>query len=273
MNYIDGEYTEESQIPAYDLGFLRGAGIFQYFRTYQKHPFQLDERLKRLFTAAKETGIDITQNLSDIKAIIDRLIAEALDDITIRIIATKGISEDGLIPHQISALYILTKPVPTILHDEGIRAITTPATRILPHIKTLNYFSAILALEKARKQGASEALYINEKQEILEATTANFFAIKGNTIVTSDSKEVLPGVTRKILLELASPIFKIEYRNLPLKELPEIEEAFLTSSIKEIVPLTAVDKENIGQGLPGQKTMQLQEKFKEKVYAHQSIRP
>ncbi|NGX38163.1 MAG: D-alanine aminotransferase [Chlamydiae bacterium] len=263
--YINGEYFKTPSISPFDLGFLRGYGVFEHFRTYEKHPAFLSKRLHRLLKAATAIEIKLSHTLQEIEDIVYHLI-EHNDFIesTIRIIVTKGITEDGLTPIRESSLIILTKPYspfPANYYKNGIHALTTVHNRLFPEVKILNYLPAMTLLEGAREKGAQEVLYCNAQGEILEGTTCNFFAIKGDKLLTA-KEGILPGITRDILLEKCANHFDIELRPLNLDELSEVDEAFTTSSIKEIVPLVAIDARPIGTGQPGPKTQQCRELFR-----------
>ena len=263
--YVNGEYFKTPTMSPFDLGFLRGSGVFEHFRTYQRHPAFLPKRLQRLQNSANAIGIPLSHTLKEIEDIVYHLI-EHNDFIesTIRIIATKGITEDGLTPMQEGSLIILTKPLtplPSHYYTKGIRAITATHNRMFPTVKTLNYVPALMFLDDARKKGAQEVLFCSADRYILEGTTCNFFAIKDNSLITAP-EHVLPGITRSILLEKCADHFDIELRSLSLDEVSSIDEAFTTSSIKEIVPLVAIDDRQVGTGTPGPKTHQCRELFK-----------
>lgn len=267
--YVNGNYFKENEasISPFDLGFLRGHGAFETFRTYHRHPHHLKEHVKRLDHSARSIGIELNESLEEIEKIIETLIENSpYLELTIRLISTKGITEDGITPIRKSSLIILTKafnPFPDKYYTNGIRTITTDATRTLPKIKTLHYLPAILSLEKAKKQGCDEAIYVNKKQELLEGTRCNFFAFKEGSLITCNSDEIFFGYTRQLLLKKASSHFPIQLRSLHIDEIPDIEEAFITSSLKEIVPVVSIDDHPIGNGKPGPHTHALMSLFRE----------
>ncbi|NGX47897.1 MAG: D-alanine aminotransferase [Chlamydiae bacterium] len=262
-SYINGKYLEEAVISVFDLGFLRGHGIFENFRTYQRQPVFLKKRLLRLEKSARAVGIDLPQSLEEIEKIVHSLIENnGFIESVIRIILTKGETEDGITPLRNSSLIVITMPLtppPAEYYEKGIYAITANEKRPMPHIKTLNYLPALMLLDEARAKGAQEVLYCSENK-ILEGTTCNFFAIKGNTLITAP-EQILPGITREIILQEAKSSFAIEMRPLHLNEIAEIDEAFVSSSIKEIVPIVAIDGQKIGVGIPGPKTAEIAELF------------
>lgn len=263
--YVNGKFVsaEEIQINIFDLGLLRGQAVFEYFRTYHKQPLHLNERIQRLLSSAQASAISVVQTFSQIENIVHTLLQNSpYEECTIRMIATGGETEDGFMPLGTGSLFILVKqfqPLPPDLYTKGIRLLTTPLKRSFPSIKSTHYLPALVALKKTQAQ---DILFINDKNEILEASSANFFGVKGGKLITSNSPDILPGITRKILLSH----FPAEQRPIPLEELFSWDEAFTSSSVKEIVPVVAVDGKKIGNGLPGPQTASLIEFYKE--YCH-----
>jgi branched-chain amino acid aminotransferase len=117
-------------------------------------------------------------------------------------------------------------------------------------------------MQSAGAYNAHEALYLNAKEEILEATTSNFFAIKNGTLYTCTSEEVLVGITREVVLKLTTPHFPLETRALHYSEINEIDEAFITASNKEVMPVVRIDSIQVGDGKVGPKTKQIMELFR-----------
>jgi branched-chain amino acid aminotransferase len=270
MYYVNGQYLadEQATISVLDLGLMRGYGVFDYLRTYRGRPFHLLDHLLRLKYSAEQIGMLLPLSLEEIEKIIDYLLEQnRYPEASIKILITGGISEDQLIPQANPSSIILVyplQPFPAHFYSEGITAITTPLARSLPMSKTTQYVPAILALQKGKAQKAQEALYLNERSEILEATTSNFFAFdKRGTLLTCASEEILFGITREVVLKLASAAFPIKIRPISYSEIPDLKEAFLTSSNKEVMPLTHIDAHPIGEGKIGKRTQQLMQLFTE----------
>lgn len=274
IGYINGLYCkkEELKLSVMDLGLLRGYGVFEYFRTYQKRPFYLLSRLKRLEQSAKTIGISLPKSFEEIEEIIEHLLQFWEEkEATIRVIITGGISVDGLhLPKEPSLMIFLNylPCYPQEFYQQGIAVLTTSQTRFLPQIKTLFYLPALTLLNEAKQKNAQDILYLNQYQEILEATTSNFFAIADNRLIISKTEDVLPGITRFVIKQLAQKkLMKIEERNLHLSEVDQIQEAFLTSSIREIIPIIKINQTIIHTGIPGPKTQELIKDFKEFVHS------
>ncbi len=150
---------------------------------------------------------------------------------------------------------------------KGTKLITTRLQRPVPEAKTANYVAAIRALKEAARYGASDALFVNAHGHVLEATRSNFFIFRGDTLITPRT-EVLIGVTRNVVLGLARDRFAIEERPIQLEELPIADEAFLTSSSREIMPIVQIDDWTISGGKPGPRTYELERRFIELVEAN-----
>jgi branched-chain amino acid aminotransferase len=274
MYYVNGVYTreEDAKINVVDLGLLRGFGVFDYLRTYDNKPFHLWDHLERLKNSANVIGLHLPKSLEEIADIIYRLLEQnGFAESGIKVVVTGGGSSDGLMPEQKSGLIVITtpfKPFADYYYTRGVRAITTNFLRPFPKAKTTHYISAIVALQKAKEFGAEEAIYMNGKNEILESTTSNLFVFKNGVLVTSASDQILMGITRKLVLQIAKEKFPIEERPITLQELGACEEAFLTSSNKELVPLSQIDHFSF---TIGEKTRELRALFNDYVRNYSKI--
>jgi len=275
--YVNGSFVpeHEAKLSVLDLGLMRGYGIFDYLRTYQGRPFHLHEHLMRLKYSAMQIGLSLPEPLEKIEEIIFILLKKnQFPESSIKILVTGGTSPDQLIPCEKSSLAIIVypfKPFPDDYFQKGIKAISTPLSRMIPTCKTIQYTPAILALKEGQKQNAQEALYLNAQKEILEGTTCNFFAFKKNTLITPYSDEILVGITREVVLALAKDHFPIEIRPINYNEIPSLDEAFLCSSNKEVMPLIQIDACMIKDGKVGPKTKELLTLFR--AYSRQEKWP
>ena len=262
---VDGD---TASISVFDLGLIRGYGVFERLRTYGGRPFHFSEHLQRLEFSAQKIHLPLPKKTKEIKTIIEQLLAKTTTpgERDIRIIVTGGDSMDGLTLSGKSSLIILLapfRPLPEKLYKEGIIASTSKFSRTFPQCKTTQYLPAIVALEQGKKSGAAEILYLNEKNEILEGATSNFFGFKNGCMITADGPEILSGITREVVLNLAKPFFPVEKRCLHIDELSSLEEAFVTSSNRGILPVVQINQCAIGNRLPRKNTLFLKEKFSE----------
>lgn len=245
--FINGTFLDKEQalLPVLDLGLLRGYGVFDYLRTYGGRPFHCKEHLARFFYSAKKTALTVPHTTSELESIIEELLRKSgPGEKSIKILLTGGISEDQLYPQDTNTLIAFAYPLtsyPKSFYTDGIKVLTTSLRRSIPCSKTTQYLPAILALKEGKKSGAAEALYLNDKQEILEATTSNFFAFKHGVLLTPPEEEIMIGITREVVLRLAKELFPIEIRPISKEEIPFLDEAFVSASNKEIMPVTHID--------------------------------
>lgn len=266
FHYLNGRWVDSQnlKISAFDLSLLRGFGVFDFLRTYNRKPFLLKDHLDRLFNSAKILGIKIPK----IKKEIEKIVFEGIKknpkaELNIRLLVTGGIGPDSVTPGQPSLIVIFTEAVdyPKEYYQKGVKVITYPAERIFPKAKSLNYLAGIVALQKAKKQKAVEAIYIDKNGRILEGTTSNFFAVINNQLVTP-KEEILFGITRKVVINLAKKLkIPVKEEDLYLSQIKNFSEAFLTASNKEIMPVVRVDNKMIGNGRVGEITKRLMKEF------------
>lgn len=268
--YIGGQWVhpDKATISINDVGVLRGYSVFESLRTYDRRPFHLDLHLTRLYRSAVLIEMEIPWSSEQISEVVREIIVRnTYRHAAIRLLVTGGESEDGILPSSKPMLVVLITPL-----DErdierfakGCKLITTKLQRISPEAKTANYIAAVRALKEAVRRNASDALFVNEREHVLEATRSNFFIFRGDTLITPH-RSILVGITRNVVLQLARSIFAIEERPILLEELALADEAFITSSSKEITPVVQIDDRTIGDGKPGRRTYQLEQLFIEMV--------
>lgn len=267
--YVNGQFLplSEAGLPVQDLAILRGYGVFDFLRTYNGHPFRLAEHLQRLARSASLIELELPWSSAELESIVLQTLAKnMIPEANVRIVVTGGVSANSVTPDAGPGLLVLVTPArlyPAEYYTQGTKAITVPANRFIPDAKTINYMAALLAQKKARVADAVEALYVNEQGHILEGTTTNLFAFKGQQLITP-MEGILPGVTRGVVLELAEDMFEVIERPLRLTELAEVDEAFISASNKEIMPLHTIDSTPIGSGrAPGPNTQRLMDRFRD----------
>jgi branched-chain amino acid aminotransferase len=164
------------------------------------------------------------------------------------------------------------EPPPPEAYTHGISVVTyrtqrtADATRAVG-AKVANYLVGVLAMREARLVGASEALVVDGEDCVVEGATSNVFALIGGRLVTPpEDAGILAGITRGCLLDVARELgLGVELRRLPLRELLRAEEAFVSSSIRELLPVVSVDSHPLGEGRPGPVTLGMLEAFRELV--------
>jgi len=266
--YVDGQFVEEDKavISVKDIVVLRGFGVFDFLITYNKRPFRLEQHVERLQNSASHIGLDIKHSTEEICAITEETIKRNThhDESNIRLVYTGGIADDGTTPQGNGHLMVMVTPkhqLPDWWYTDGVKIITVDFQRIFPLSKSTNYLTAVYALGLAKEQNAVEAIHIDKENRLQEGTTTNIFMFKGNQLITPE-KNILPGVTRSVILELAADHFEVEVRDIDKGELSDAEEIFITASNKEVVPVVTIDDLTIGDGKPGPKTRQMMQLFR-----------
>ncbi|GAC1627084.1 MAG: branched-chain-amino-acid transaminase [Ktedonobacteraceae bacterium] len=268
--YINGRWVHPNAgtISINDVAVLRGYSAFESLRTYDRRPFHLDEHLNRLYRSAGMIELDIPYTREHISNIIHEIIERnTYKHASIRILVTGGETEDGILPSGKAILAVLITQLGERDMErfaQGYKVITSRLQRVSPEAKTTNYIEAVRSLKEATRRDAVDALFVNEQGHVLEGTRSNFFVFRGDTLVTP-SAGVLIGVTRNTVLELARGIFTIEERPISFDELAHVDEAFITSSSKEITPVVQIDDLVVGNGKPGFRTTTLEQRFIEMV--------
>src|SRR5207302_1287251 len=262
--YINGRWLppHEATVSINDVAVLRGYSAFESLRTYNRRPFHLDEHLNRLYRSAELIELEIPWTREHITAIVLEIIARnTYKHASIRLLVTGGETEDSILPVGKPTLAVLISPLGERDMErfaQGYKLITTSLQRIAPEAKTTSYLAAIRALKEAKRRGAADALFVNEQGHVQEATRSNFFIFRGDILVTPRDG-VLHGITRNVVLQLAQGRFAVEERPILLEELPLADEAFITSSSKEITPVVKIEDLVIGIGKPGPCTTELEQ--------------
>ena len=267
--YIDGQFVDEDKavISAKDIVVLRGFGVFDALITYNKRPFRLKEHVERLQNSAKHISLEIKPSNEEICRITEETIKRNPDhdESKIRIVYTGGISSDGVTPDGNGSLMVMVTPrrkLPDHWYKDGTKIITVDIERTLPGAKSTNYLSAIYALGQARQQNAIESVYVDRHDRVLEGTTTNFFMFRDNKLITA-GKDILPGITRSVILELADGKYEVEIRDIDRREIASAEEIFITASNKEVVPVVKVNDLTVGNGKPGPHTQKVMQLFRD----------
>ena len=264
--YLNGKYVpfDQACLPLNDLGIVRGYGVFDFLRTYNGVPFKLREHIQRLQNSAKLIGLSLPWSTEEIEAIAqDTLKRNNFPEANIRIVITGGSSADFISPLGQPSIMVIVTPVseyPREYYEQGVKAITVQIERFLPKAKSLNYISAIGALQQAKLTNAIEALYVNQQGHVLEGTTTNFFVFRGSQLITP-KEGILNGITRDVVLELAKERFEIVEQSINYSDLSHYDEALITATNKEIMPVIQIDELPISKGKPGENTQLLMHLF------------
>jgi branched-chain amino acid aminotransferase len=230
-------------------------GAYTTFRTYgHNRVLYFDDHLRRLESTAKLAGNPVFIDHYEIRTYVRQIIKAFPDQADLRI----RISID--LEDEIGKEYLLAEilKIPSeIAYQTGVKAITCDFQRINPKAKLTLHVSETIQIRRNLPPDANEALLVNNNGCILEGLSSNFFAVINGELWTAE-KGVLSGITRRITLEEANHLgLKVRFAPISVKVLPDIEEAFITSSSRGILPCKQIDKIRIGAGKPGEITKQL----------------
>jgi branched-chain amino acid aminotransferase len=274
--WVDGRVVTAggAHISAFDRGFQLGDGIFETLRARGGHPTELPEHIARLHRSAAGLAIPLPTDVESLLAagIADLLHAEGLDgpaaDASIRVTVSRGTYFGrGLLPpaeHPPATIVIQAWPVPPVPPghlESGLHLVASSVRRDpenpLSALKTTSRADYVYARVEAREAGADDALFLTTDGFLSEATSANIFLVRGDGLATPAlSCAILPGTTRSWILRWAADAgLSPEEGWLTTRDLHEADEAFMSSSVAGILPVTRFAGEPIGSGRPGPWTL------------------
>ena len=272
----------DAVISVFDHGFLYGEGVYETMRTYHGRPFLYDRHLRRLRNSARMIRLDVPFTDADLASQIrDTMTAASLNgaEAYIRVLVTRGIGELTYDPQATPSpsLVIIVKPQvdpPAEVYENGVRVVIVDVVRnhpqtVNPMIKSNNLLNSALAAQEAIRKGGFEGIMRNYRGELTECTTANLFIVRSGAAVTPPLESgLLPGITREFLFEIGKDV-GVDVREQVLRDedLFAADEAFLTSTTREAVPIVKVDDRTIGSGKAGPVTRKLLEGFRRRALA------
>lgn len=262
--WINGTITEveKANFHFYDLGLLRGYGLFDYFRTYNRKPFQWDWYWERYDRSARYLKIPNPITKEEAWDVVNKLMElQGNDDCSFRFLLTGGFTEDSISmikPNLIIVSEDLHYDSPGE-HEVGISVKSYDFVRDLPEVKSTDYKHLLIMRPELLKAGFSDVLY-HKNGLISELSRSNVFIVNGNKLITPH-ENILEGITRKTILQLAAEDFEIELRTVTLAETLAAEEVFTTSTTKRVLPITKIDNTVIGNGKIGPKSKILLERI------------
>lgn len=269
--YFNGRLlaADEAHVSVFDHGLLYGHGLFETMRAYEGRVFRLRQHLDRLTRGAQAVGIPLGHRLPAMpEAVQEVLRANGLRDARIRITVTigEGPGQPSLRAFGPPTVIIMAtglQPAGPGAWERGYRAIVHTHARssgaATAALKSTSFLENLLAWGEAQRRGADEAIILNEKGLVAECSMANVFFVRRSRLVTPAlDGSLLPGVTRGAVIELArQERLPVEETSIALQTARQAEEAFLTNSVIEIMPLTAIGDRPIGDGRPGPLTRRL----------------
>jgi branched-chain amino acid aminotransferase len=276
---------EDAVVSVFDHGFLYGEGVYETLRTYNERPFLFDRHMRRLRNSSRMISLDVPLTDTDFAERIDQTVRAALtgrgsaDEWYIRVLITRGVGELTYDPAACPtpSVVIIVKPhvEPSAeMVERGVNVALVDIVRnhpdsVNPLIKSNNLLNNALAMPEAFKWGGFEGVMRNYRGELSECTQSNLFIVKDGVALTPPiDAGLLPGITREFLFEVG-PEVGIAVRETVLRD-PELlgaDEAFLTSTTRELMPIVRVDDRPIRDGRPGPVTKTLRAAFRRKAQA------
>jgi branched-chain amino acid aminotransferase len=266
-------------VPVYDHGFLYGEGVYETLRTYSKVPFLYDRHQARLRASAQRIRLEVPFTDDELAGWIDQTVAAAgkMEEAYIRVLLTRGVGELNYDPRSTPnpTTVIIVKPLvepPARVFEQGINICLVDIQRnhpqsVNPLIKANNLLNNALAMQEANRRGGEEGLMLNYRGELSECSQANFFMVRDGVVLTPPSEAgLLEGITRAFIFEIGKDA-GIDVRNEGLypKDLETADEAFITSTTRELSPVTSIDGKPVGDGKVGAVTRKLLEAFRRKA--------
>jgi D-alanine transaminase len=276
LAYVNGSFgpIEEAVVPINDRGFLFGDSVYEVIVAYGASPFRLDAHLSRLQRSM--SLVDMTGDVGGLG--IERIVRSGIErsgfaETVIYIQITRGVEprshlySDGLTPTVVATF----RPKPEVapqLRETGVSLVTREDLRWgMCEVKATCLLPNILAKNRAVRDGFYDTIFVSPDGHIRESTSANVFAIRAGEVITPAADEsILHGVTRGYILECARRAgISVRHSPMTVPELTDCDEVFISSTIIDILPVTKLNNEPIGDGTVGPTTRRLYETFVEGV--------
>jgi branched-chain amino acid aminotransferase len=285
---VDGRITapDRAVVPALDRGFLYGDSVYEVLWWHRGTPIQADDHLARLAESARRIYMHLpspaSRLLDAVRTTVEAAGVRDDEDAYVRLVVTRGAGplglpiEDGLVPVVVVVVAPAHRP-DAATWERGLRVALVDRLRVSvraldPGAKTGNYMNNMLALHEARARGADDALMLNDRGEVTEGSTSNVYLVsRGQVATPALDAGILRGTTRTRILDLCARrgLPAAETRVLPADVLAA-DEAFLSSSVRGVIPVVAVDGRPLGDGRPGPVTRRVHAWFEEAADAEAS---
>lgn len=260
--YLNGEFLplERARVSVMDRGFLFGDGVYEVIPAYGGRLFRLEHHLRRLDSSLAAIRMDNPLSDAAWEAVLQRLIDQHPGrDLGVYLQVTRGTAEkrDHVIPAAVDpTVFAMASPVDPpdpALAERGVAAVTLDDIRWqLCHIKATTLLANVLLRQQARDEGAVEAILVRGG-EVTEGAASNLFIVAEGLVLTPPKgPHLLPGITRDLILELAAEA-GIPYAeaSIGVAQLEAADEVWLTSSTREVLPVTRLNGAPVGAGVPG----------------------
>lgn len=277
---IDGRVVDadDARVSVFDRGFLYGDSVFEVYRTYGGVPFAEKAHLERLARSAERLMIPMPVSVDTLSAEVRATLDAAGEGSWyVRVVITRGtgpLTYDPSTATEPLRVVIVTplSPPPVEYYERGIAVAVLSASRPTDDpraagAKASNYLANLLAVHEAKQKGAQEALMVGKEGQILEGASSNIFIVKDGKARTPEPQPgMLVGITRATVLEAASSEgIRVEQGEIRPDDLFAADEAFITSSIREVMPVVSAEGRQIGAGVPGPVTRRLGQAYRRLV--------
>ncbi|MBE9536955.1 MAG: aminotransferase class IV [Proteobacteria bacterium] len=256
--YVNGEFVEEDKatISPFNRGFLYGDGLFETVRSYKGRLFALEDHFLRMEESAAFLRIPLPFDFKQLQELLQLLLKKnklETDDGRVRINLARGGAKKGLfaeegIPSELVITVEAVSPGIERIQREGVKLAIIHDIRIdsrspLSSHKTFNYIPGVLGLMQVEAAGGDEGVFLSYEGNVIEGVTSNIFMVKEGRLFTPPlSSGLLPGITRKKVIEVAQAEgFEVSESDIGEEELFAAHEIFITSSVREVVPVVALD--------------------------------
>jgi branched-chain amino acid aminotransferase len=277
--------ADGARVSIYDRGFLYGDSVFEVIRTYGGVCFGLEEHVARLHRSAGKIAMDLPWSEAALTEELVRNVKEAgFPESYVRVVVTRGEGTLGLDPdcavHPMRVVMVLPLTLPSVqVYRDGVAVYAVSSLRATDGTaaegaKSSNYLANLLALREAKRRGAYEPLFL-EGDQVLEGGTSNVFLIQGKDLITPPERKILGGITRRHVMEAAPRAgFTVRAEPVSLERFLAADELFLTSTVREIVPIVKVIVGEKGHSVPlGEGVRAIHRAFRQHVGAATSPMP
>ncbi len=274
--YVNGRFTEKSKavVSVFDHGLLYGDGVFEGIRVYNGRVFRLEDHIDRLFDSAKSIGLRMPLGKRGMtEAVLDTLRKNRLQDAYVRLVVTRGTGDLGVNPAlcKDATVIIIAEPMASALGPREPRTVKLVMSSVRRdsvagtshEIKSLNYLNSILAKLEANNAGADDAIMLDQRGFVSEASVANVFLVKGGKVSTpSSAAGILHGITRARVISICHDNgIEVLERDVTPFELITADEVFLAGTKSEILAVGTIGGTKIGAGGVGSVTRTLYREF------------
>ena len=271
--FVDGRLVDAGQacIPYGDYGLSYGYGVFETIRITGGKPFMLKAHLERISASMKELRFPLKPTLNELMEGVDKIIqVNGRDDGYLKITVTYGSDTERLAFNPTkNTVFMETGPLPDYTKQvrEGV-SLTVSSVQRNPYNpscghKTLNYLDNVLAKQEAREKGFFDAILLDTKGRVSEASTANIFFLKDGVLTTPPLEAgCLPGITRGLVMDIASEAgMRVVEEHVHPKDFSHFSEAFITNTAFGLLPVAGIDETRFGDGHPGPAALALREAY------------